>query len=196
MRRCCCNCRYNVRKFRHLPTHLAAAERTMNLNDDVLLNYAWLYHKCRACSFDELLLDFTLSASEDTKLVEQALQEARSYIGAAADALAPELAGRLLPFVDASPALRRLVTDCYRSGVQHCAFVPSFPYRRSRCGATRGTTFVDDRPTSYAVVGKDRRLLLVKDATSPSIQVFVYCILIIISVINTIYRQQTSVCMR
>jgi len=44
-----------VRKFRHLPIHLAAAERTTDLYDQVFFNYDWLYHKYRACSFDELL---------------------------------------------------------------------------------------------------------------------------------------------
>jgi len=105
-----------VRKFRHLPVHLAAAERTMNLHDDVLFNYSWIYHKCRACSFDQLMQDFTLSQSEDARLVERALLAARPYIGRDAESLAPEMAGRLLSFIDASPAIRRLITDCDRSG--------------------------------------------------------------------------------
>jgi len=160
-----------VRKFRHLPLHLAAAERTTNLNDDVLYNYSWLYHKCRACSFDELLQDFTLSQSEDARFVEQALRASRLHIGASAENLAPELAGRLLPFIGVSPSIRRLVTECDRSGVQRCALVPNFRYRQTTAGAHRGTIVVDGRPTSYAVVGEDRRLLLIKDAASTSIQV-------------------------
>jgi len=160
-----------LRKFRHLPIHLAAAERTAELNDEVFFNYSWLYHKCRACSFDELLQDFVYGQSEDTKLVERALLAARPHIGASAESLAPELAGRLLPFIGVSSAIRRLITDCDRSGVQHCALVPNFPYRQTSGGALQGTIVVDGRPTSYAVAGEDRRLLLVKDVTSPLIQV-------------------------
>jgi len=147
----------------------------MNLNDDVLFNYSWLYHKCRACCFDELTQDFTLSDSEDAKLVEQALLAARPYIGPEAENLAPEIAGRLLPFIGASPAIRRLVTDCDRSGVQRCALVPNFPYRQTSGGALQGTVAVDGRPTSSAIVGQDRRLLLIKDLTSSSIQVVCFC---------------------
>jgi len=146
----------------------------MNLNDDVLFNYSWLYHKYRACSFDELLHDFSLSQSEDTKLVERALLAARPYIGSSAENLPAELAGRLLPFIGVSTAIRRLITDCDRSGVQHCALVPNFPYRQTSGGALQDTIVVDGRPTSYAVVREDRRLLLVKDVTSPYIQVVDY----------------------
>jgi len=167
---CCCRS-YNVRKFRHLARHLAAAERTMHLNDHVLFNYSWLYLKCRACSFDELLQDFTLSQSDDARLVLGALRAARPHIGDSAESLSPELSGRLLPFIGTSPAIRRLVADCDRSGVQHCALVPNFPYRETPGGALRGTIVADGRPTSYAVVGDDHRLLLVKDVASPSIQV-------------------------
>ena len=112
--------------------------------------------------------------SDDTKLVEGALLAARPYIGASAENLAPELSGRLLPYINVSASLRRLITDCDRSGVQHCALVPNFPYRQSSTGALQGTIVMDGRPTSYAVVGEDRRLLLVKDAASPSIQVVQY----------------------
>ena len=102
---------YNVRKFRHLPRHLAAAELTAQLNDQVLLNYSWLYHKCRACSFDELLSDFTLAGqqTEDRRLVLAALRAARPHVGVEAASLAAELAGRLLSFVGAGwPDWRRL----------------------------------------------------------------------------------------
>ena len=143
----------------------------MNLHDDVLFNYSWLYHKCRACCFDELLQDFTLSQMDDTRLVDRALRASRPYIGDAAENLAGELAGRLLPFIGASPAIRRLVSDCDHSGVQRCALVPNFPYRETSGGALQGTIVVDGRPTSYAVVGEDGRLLLVKDVTSSLIQV-------------------------
>jgi len=160
-----------LRKFRHLPIHLAAAERTMDLNDQVLYNFSWLFHKYRACSFDELLHDFTFSQAEDAKLIERALRAARPYIGASAENLAPELTGRLLPFIGSSPAIRRLITDCDRSGVQTCALVPNFPYRQTSVGALQGTIVIDGRPTSYAVVGEDHRLMLVKDVTSPDIQV-------------------------
>jgi len=114
-----------------------------------------------------------LSQSEDTKLVERALLAARPHIGDSAENLAAELSGRLLPFIGVSASVRRLITDCDRSGVQHCALVPNFPYGggESSAGALQGTVVVDGRPTSYAVVGQDRRLLLVKDVTSPSIQV-------------------------
>jgi len=160
-----------MRKFRNLPGHLAAAGRTINLNDDVLLNYLWLFHKCRACSFDELLRDFTLSESEDSRLVEGALRAARPYVADSVENLAAELAGRLIPFIGVSPAIRRLVTDCDHSGVQFCALVPNFPYRQTSGGALLGSVVVDGRPTSYAVVGDDHRLLLVKDVASPSVQV-------------------------
>ena len=160
-----------MRKFRNLPLHLAAAERSTNLNEEVLFNYSWLYHKYRACTFDELLDDFELSHSEDSQLVERGLREARPYIGDSAENLAPELAGRLLPFIAASPSIRRLVTDCDRFGVQRCALVPNFPYRQKFGGALQGTIVVDGRPTSFAIVGEDRRLLLIKDVTVSSVQV-------------------------
>jgi len=167
---------YNVRKFRHLPRHLAAAELTAQLNDQVLLNYSWLYHKCRACSFDELLSDFTLAGqqTEDRRLVLAALRAARPHVGVEAASLAAELAGRLLSFVGASPAIRRLVADCDRAGVERCALVPNFQYRATSGGPLNGTIVVDGRPTSYAVVGQDHRLMLVKDVASPIIQVLAY----------------------
>jgi len=184
--------RYNVRKFRYLPSHLAAAERTMNLNDDVLFNYSWLYHKCRACSFDELMHDFTFGQSQDTSVVERALRAARPYIGGEAESLAPELAGRLLPFIGTSAAIRRLITDCDRSGVQRCALVPNFPYRQTSGGALQDTIVVDGQPKSYAVAGEDRRLLLVKDVKSSSIQVKVWAYVLSFSFVCNLYASDAE----
>ena len=82
---CCCltTGSYNVRKFRHLPRHLAAAERTSQLNDRVLFNYSWLYHRCRATSFDHVLQDFSVApqSADDAGLVAAALRAARPHIG-------------------------------------------------------------------------------------------------------------------
>jgi len=62
------------------------------------------------------------------------------------------------------------------SGVQHCALVPNFPYRQTLEGPLQSSIVVDGRPTSYAVVGNDRRLVLVKDVTSSSIEVIIIII--------------------
>jgi len=93
------------------------------------------------------------------------------------------------------------VADCDRSGVQHCAVVPNFASYRADAsgggggagaGALRRTLGVDGRPTSYAVVGDDRRLLLVKDVASPVIQVVYIYIYIVILYTAVFYHKMVA----
>uniref|UniRef100_A0A1I8II55 WD_REPEATS_REGION domain-containing protein n=1 Tax=Macrostomum lignano TaxID=282301 RepID=A0A1I8II55_9PLAT len=75
-------------------------------------------------------------AGEDRELLllRECLRLSASAVSGHPDMLAAQLIGRLLPFTDRHPALRRLLLDCRVRSVVHCALVPAHQWLPAPCG--------------------------------------------------------------
>lgn len=133
--------RYNLRKFGELPYHLVRARRLDDLFHNVLFHYQWLHAKLSSCPLQAVLSDFedTCNNLEDREisretvrlttrelmLVADALRLGGAILTQYPDLLASQLIGRLLPEAGANLNVRRLLEQCDKEGINHCALMPT-----------------------------------------------------------------------
>lgn len=58
-------------------------------------------------------------------LVADALRLGGAILSVYPDMLAPQLIGRLLPEMDHNPHVKKLLQQCDKEGLEHCALIPS-----------------------------------------------------------------------
>ncbi|XP_074652791.1 NACHT and WD repeat domain-containing protein 2-like [Tubulanus polymorphus] len=118
--------RFNFRKLNMLPYHLNESGRVEELEDEVLFNYEFLYSKLRATSLHNILTDFQLHVTDETKLLADTLQLAESTINRDPEKMCVEIIGRLLKYCPLYPKILRLVEACYLAAGKQCALVPAY----------------------------------------------------------------------
>ncbi|XP_041358187.1 NACHT and WD repeat domain-containing protein 2-like [Gigantopelta aegis] len=150
---------YNKRKYDHVPRHLVLSGRLTEMNEVVLFNYDWLYTKIKALSMQHILDDFKLNPGKEAMLVEKALRAAESILKVNIDNLAPELTGHLLPYYSTHSHVRELLRQCDKTGLQHCALIPNFPYQKIPGGPLQHTLEPPELPDCFVLSSVSKSLL-------------------------------------
>ena len=123
---------YNLRKLCELPFHLLESKMYVDLKDQVLFNYEWLYTKISALSLHDVLSDFTLTFQSwkdtgDLALLSSALRMSGSQVNRNPSSLAFDLMGRLLHCYsdhEKHSSIRRLLQQCDQLSLKHSSLVP------------------------------------------------------------------------
>lgn len=116
--------RYNIRKLNELPYHLAKANSTKLLRQQVFFNLHWLHTKLKACGIQQLLADFSFFKSRDVSLIEDAIRLAESALVKNPDLIGVELTGRLLPHRNDHQTIRDLICQCDLAAPKLCPIIP------------------------------------------------------------------------
>ncbi len=124
---------YNYRVLHQLPYHLSKAGRHEELDRRVLFNYGWLRAKLQAVTIEHILYDYGTDARNDqqVKIVKGALEMSAAALSSDHTQLAPELVGRLLPYIHTGDKVRMLVEDCDLHGMQSCPYIPKWQTLRA-----------------------------------------------------------------
>ena len=136
--------RPNLRKLGELSHQLARADRTTELFTHCLFSYDWLLAKLRAGPLLALLQDYETAArglqpgpARAAALVCDSLRLAGAALASQPAMLGPQLTGRLLPELPASPLLAGLVQQCDNRAPHHNALVPAFHCLHTPGGSLR-----------------------------------------------------------
>ena len=164
--------RYNIRKYEQVPRHLLRSGRLKELNDLVIFNYDWMYNKTKAISLDQVLTDFRLNPGVEASLLEKALKDAQLCISKDINNMAAEISGRLLPYYNTHPYIRKLIQECDTAGVEHSAFIPNFPYQQVPGSPLKYSIKTNGPLTDMTLMGYEGRYALSKNQKSHSIQVY------------------------
>jgi WD40 repeat protein len=128
---------YNLRMLNELPYHLVESRRTVDLHTNVLFNYSWIYHKLKALSVQDVLMDYIIALATSPELYREArplvlaLRLAGNTLNQNPNSLPVELIGRLHSLVrevrgrNVLSNVAVLLSDCTTKGLKHSALVPS-----------------------------------------------------------------------
>ncbi|XP_064619858.1 NACHT and WD repeat domain-containing protein 2-like [Lineus longissimus] len=128
---------YNLRMLNELPYHLIESDRTTDLFTNVLFNYSWIYHKTKALSAQDVVMDYIIALAtspevyQEARPLVQALRLAANTLNQNPNSLPVELTGRLHSLVkevrgrNVLSNIAVLLADCTTKGLKHSALVPS-----------------------------------------------------------------------
>ncbi|XP_064629347.1 NACHT and WD repeat domain-containing protein 2-like [Lineus longissimus] len=116
--------RYNIRKMRCLPHHLASSGKMDDLDRHVLFNYEFLKSKLTSMSIQHVLDALMLRDSTETRLLAETIKMAKEAIKENIERLAVEISGRLLPLFSTNKSVHFLIRQCDSEGAKENAFIP------------------------------------------------------------------------
>ncbi|MEP7304863.1 MAG: HEAT repeat domain-containing protein [Acidobacteriota bacterium] len=139
--------------LRHLPRHLALADRIVDLRV-LLLSYEWMRDKLKVCSVFELIADYDLLGESDPlRLIQRALHLSAHALTTETSELPAQLVGRLAS--RSEPEIRRLVAEVRSAPPHGWSLLPRAATLR---GPDSGVAFAwraCDRDPAFAIAVSD-----------------------------------------